>query len=83
MTNEKDSKASATNVSSLYPSLDQDAALLARLGYKQGEILQLQHERSDPLTWLLIDALEFRRNFTPLEVFGVGFSIIGVVPSLA
>ena len=36
MTNEKDSKASATNVSSLCPSLDQDAALLARLGYKQG-----------------------------------------------
>jgi hypothetical protein len=36
MTKEKDSKASATNVSSLYPSLDQDAALLARLGYKQG-----------------------------------------------
>jgi hypothetical protein len=40
MTNEKDSnlEASATNVSSLYPSvtLDQDAALLARLGYKQG-----------------------------------------------
>jgi len=61
MATEKDSKASATNVSSLYPSLDQDAALLARLGYKQ----------------------EFRRNFTPLEVFGVGFSIIGVVPSLA
>ena len=36
MTDEKDLKASATNVSSLYPSLDQDAALLARLGYKQG-----------------------------------------------
>ena len=35
MTNEKDSKASATNVS-LCPSLDQDAALLATLGYKQG-----------------------------------------------
>jgi hypothetical protein len=27
--------------------------------------------------------LEFRRNFTPLEVFGVGFSIIGIVPSIA
>ena len=38
MTNEKDSKGSATNasVSSLHPSIDQDAALLASLGYKQG-----------------------------------------------
>ncbi|PBK99470.1 amino acid transporter [Armillaria gallica] len=26
---------------------------------------------------------EFRRNFRPIEVFGVGFSIIGLVPSLA
>ncbi|KAF9002343.1 APC amino acid permease [Cyathus striatus] len=26
---------------------------------------------------------EFKRNFTPLEVFGVGFSIIGLVPSIA
>ena len=33
--------------------------------------------------YLDVDALEFRRNFTPWEVFGVGFSIIGVLPSLA
>ena len=33
--------------------------------------------------YLDIDTLEFRRNFTPLEVFGIGFSIIGLVPSLA
>ena len=45
MSNEKDSKASATNVSLLYPSLDQDAALLASLGYKQGEFPR--YERSD------------------------------------
>ncbi|PFH47785.1 hypothetical protein AMATHDRAFT_66917 [Amanita thiersii Skay4041] len=42
-------------------SSNQDAELLASLGYKQ----------------------EFKRNFTPLEVFGIGFSIIGLVPSMA
>ena len=26
---------------------------------------------------------EFRREFSPLEVFGVAFSIIGVLPSIA
>ncbi|KAF8892309.1 APC amino acid permease [Gymnopilus junonius] len=26
---------------------------------------------------------EFRRNFTPIELFGIAFSIIGLVPSLA
>ncbi|KAJ7145402.1 amino acid/polyamine transporter I [Mycena crocata] len=26
---------------------------------------------------------EFKRNFSPLELFGVGFSIIGVVPAIA
>ncbi|KAF8815426.1 amino acid transporter [Phlegmacium glaucopus] len=61
MTDEKDSAVSTPSVSEDPAPLDKDAALLARLGYKQ----------------------EFRRNFTPLEVFGIGFSIIGLVPSLA
>lgn len=26
---------------------------------------------------------EFQRAFTPLEVFGIGFSIIGLFPSIA
>ncbi|TFK37004.1 amino acid transporter [Crucibulum laeve] len=52
---------SSTTPPSIDSLPDKDAALLARLGYKQ----------------------EFRRNFTPLEVFGIGFSIIGLVPSLA
>lgn len=26
---------------------------------------------------------EFKRAFTPLEVFGIGFSIIGLLPSIA
>ncbi|KAF9561814.1 APC amino acid permease [Agrocybe pediades] len=26
---------------------------------------------------------EFRRNFSPIELFGIGFSIIGLVPSIA
>ena len=26
---------------------------------------------------------EFKRHFTPLEVFGVSFSIIGIFPSIA
>ncbi|PSR83466.1 hypothetical protein PHLCEN_2v5738 [Hermanssonia centrifuga] len=26
---------------------------------------------------------EFKRAFTPIEVFGIGFSIIGLLPSIA
>ena len=26
---------------------------------------------------------EFKRNFTPLEVFGIGFTLIGLVPSIS
>lgn len=26
--------------------------------------------------------VELKRNFTPLEVFGIGFSAIGLVPSI-
>ena len=26
---------------------------------------------------------EFRRHFTPVEVFGISFSIIGIFPSIA
>ncbi|KAI0337049.1 APC amino acid permease [Trametopsis cervina] len=40
---------------------DDDAQILARLGYKQ----------------------ELQRHFTPLEVFGIGFSIMGLLPSIA
>ncbi len=40
---------------------DDDAAMLAKLGYKQ----------------------ELRRNFTMIEVFGIAFSIMGLLPSIA
>lgn len=40
---------------------EDDAAVLARLGYKQ----------------------ELRRNFTMIEVFGIAFSIMGLLPSIA
>lgn len=40
---------------------DGDAALLAKMGYKQ----------------------ELKRNFTALEVFGIAFSIMGLLPSIA
>lgn len=42
-------------------SSEDDAAVLAKLGYKQ----------------------ELRRNFTMLEVFGMAFSIMGLLPSIA
>jgi amino acid transporter len=42
-------------------SSEDDAAVLAKLGYKQ----------------------ELRRNFTMIEVFGIAFSIIGLLPSIA
>lgn len=40
---------------------DEDAAVLAKMGYKQ----------------------ELRRNFTMIEVFGIAFSIMGLLPSIA
>lgn len=40
---------------------DEDAAVLAKLGYKQ----------------------ELRRNFSMIEVFGIAFSIMGLLPSIA
>lgn len=40
---------------------DADAAVLARMGYKQ----------------------ELKRNFTMIEVFGIAFSIMGLLPSIA
>lgn len=40
---------------------DDDAAALAKLGYKQ----------------------ELKRNFTMIEVFGIAFSIMGLLPSIA
>ena len=42
-------------------SSEDDAAMLAKLGYKQ----------------------ELRRNFTMIEVFGIAFSIMGLLPSIA
>ncbi|KAI4111336.1 MAG: hypothetical protein LQ345_006809 [Seirophora villosa] len=40
---------------------EEDAAILAKLGYKQ----------------------ELRRNFTMIEIFGISFSIMGLLPSIA
>jgi len=58
---------------------DADEALLARLGYKQGtgSIVSI------PIFTHVANLEEFRRTFSPIEVFGIGFSIIGLVPSLA
>ncbi len=58
--------------------LSNDEALLARLGYKQGQNVADKFQAA-----LTFYYEEFRRNFRPIEVFGVGFSIIGLVPSLA
>ncbi|KAI9721235.1 MAG: hypothetical protein M1812_002396 [Candelaria pacifica] len=52
-------KASANHGTTVLAN--EDAAVLARLGYKQ----------------------ELRRNFTMIEVFGISFSIMGLLPSIA
>lgn len=57
---EKERRASQTAVDAGLSSED-DAAMLAKLGYKQ----------------------ELRRNFTMIEVFGIAFSIMGLLPSIA
>ncbi|KAI4280576.1 MAG: hypothetical protein L6R38_004338 [Xanthoria sp. 2 TBL-2021] len=54
-----DRKASVVSASGL--ASEDDAAVLAKLGYKQ----------------------ELRRNFTMIEVFGIAFSIMGLLPSIA
>ncbi|KAL8671932.1 MAG: hypothetical protein Q9168_003588 [Polycauliona sp. 1 TL-2023] len=52
-------KASVVSASGL--ASQDDAAVLAKLGYRQ----------------------ELRRNFTMIEVFGIAFSIMGLLPSIA
>lgn len=59
-------------------TLGKDDELLASLGYKQGLPTSFSpapstHDRQHT---------EFKRNFTPLEVFGIGFTIVGLVPSI-
>ncbi|KAL9593330.1 MAG: hypothetical protein Q9219_007601 [cf. Caloplaca sp. 3 TL-2023] len=54
-----DRKASTLSAPGL--ASDEDAAVLAKLGYKQ----------------------ELRRNFSMIEVFGIAFSIMGLLPSIA
>ena len=56
-------------------TLGTDDELLASLGYKQGLSFGAEHTRLTPHE-------EFKRNFTPFEVFGIGFTIIGLVPSI-
>jgi hypothetical protein len=58
-----------------------DEELLASLGYKQGQ-QGFCASRPSPSTDDLVHS-EFKRAFTPVEVFGLGFSIIGLIPSIA
>ncbi|KAL8946051.1 MAG: hypothetical protein Q9222_007502, partial [Ikaeria aurantiellina] len=51
----------ASSISAPGLSSDDDAAALAKLGYKQ----------------------ELRRNFSMIEIFGIAFSIMGLLPSIA
>ena len=55
----------------------QDTVLLARLGYKQGVSFPNTNDRIHLHGY--IDTLEFCRDFAPLEVFGIGFNIMGLV----
>lgn len=59
----KSSERRPSHVPSVNPYLSsgEDAAVLAKMGYKQ----------------------ELRRNFTMIEVFGIAFSIMGLLPSIA
>jgi hypothetical protein len=58
-----------------------DDALLASLGYKQGPSFFYYFEHATTIE--LRRFIELKRNFTPLEVFGIGFSVIGLIPSMA
>ncbi|KAI4122917.1 MAG: hypothetical protein LQ338_005550 [Usnochroma carphineum] len=54
-------KGAAPSVSAPGLASEEDAAVLAKLGYKQ----------------------ELRRNFSMIEIFGIAFSIMGLLPSIA
>lgn len=58
---DEERKASMASAPNYNLASDDDAAVLAKLGYKQ----------------------ELRRNFTMIEVFGIAFSIMGLLPSIA
>ena len=61
------------------PMARNDEATLASLGYKQG--LGLKAWTAD--TILTNPLPELRRQFSILEMFGLGFSIIGIVASMS
>ncbi|KAG2140236.1 amino acid/polyamine transporter I [Suillus bovinus] len=46
-------------------------------------VLHSEHIRDEAILARLGYKQEFRREFTPLEVFGVAFSIVGLLPSIA
>jgi hypothetical protein len=66
--------------SSQTSSVDQDAVLLANLGYKQGELSSEVLSSCASSTQMLT---ELRRHFSPFEIFSIGFSIIGLVSSFS
>ncbi|KAI3610584.1 gaba permease [Moniliophthora roreri] len=57
--------------------VDLDAALLAALGYKQGRC------DSPAMHWNGCIRVELRRDFSPLQIFGLAFSIVGLVSSFS
>ncbi len=74
---EKDSR---TETHSLSTGVDNDEGLLASLGYKQGTS---QFLRLFVLVLILFSNPELKRQFKPLEIFGIAFSIIGIAPALS
>lgn len=59
--------------------LDADVLLLASLGYKQGK----PTPNPEIAIAVLNGIAELRRHFSPLQIFGTAFSIVGLVSAFS
>jgi amino acid transporter len=59
---------------------EEDAAVLAKMGYVVSLCAVRMRRLTDPCTRY---KQELRRNFSMLEVFGIAFAIMGLLPSIA
>lgn len=64
------------------PKTVQDESLTPRIESFDDDIPELM-SGDEALLAKLGYKQELRREFSPFEVFGIGFSIIGVIPSIA
>lgn len=68
---------------SVFQHTDPKHSNRARKGTTKTDKMAIKARKDEEVLAGLGYKQEFKRAFTPLEVFGIGFSIIGLLPSIA